>query len=217
MNVSSFVLAALLAVLLAAGCTGLPNTTSAPPTSSPAATVPSSPAPTAGPDASATPAADVTTGAASGDAFTVTGDEARAIATVVRFVDAINGGDLRAASDLMTTDASVSDCDYATGAVIIRDGNDAASRWIADRIADHERLEILGIYNHNASFDRVVGVSFVRRSNDMLKRLGAPTGIVPSTDAKVVLTADMTRIATFALGPGGAGSGEISRSCSATG
>lgn len=212
MNVSR----AVLVALLEAGCTGLPNTTSIPPTGSPAATVPSSPVPTAGRDASATPTARAAT-SASGDSFAVTVDEARAIVTVVRFVDAINGGDLRAASDLMTTDASVSDCDYATGALIIRDGDDAASRWIADRIADHERLEIRDIYNHNATFDRVVGVSFVRRSNDTLKRLGAPTGIVPSTDAKVVLTADMTRIATFALGPGGAGPGEISRSCRATG
>lgn len=148
------------------------------------------------------------------DAFRVTGDEAAAVSTVERFVQFINVGNSDAAAALLSEDAVASDCDFANHTVIQSTGEASVSRWLKDRIADHDRFTIGEIFNENAVFGPVVGVQFSNRSSDTLARLGAPHGIVPKEVAKVVLTSDMAQIRAFALGPGGADPGVISDVCS---
>jgi hypothetical protein len=150
---------------------------------------------------------------ASSEAFTVSGSEAAAIATVTRFVDAINAGNARAAGDLLSNDVVASDCDFVNATVVFFDGKAEAMRWLAQRIADHERLEIGRIFNGNVRFEAVVGVDFSRRSNDTLAGLGAGAGI-PFGTAKVVLTEDIRLIRGLALGPGGADPAVVLAVCS---
>jgi hypothetical protein len=160
------------------------------------------------------PAASATsTPGASSEAFAVTGSEAAAIAIVTRFVEAINTGNARAAGDLLSNDVVASDCDFVRATVAFFDGKAESMRWVAQRIADHERLEIGRIFNDNVRFEPVVGVDFSRRSNDTLAGLGAGAGI-PFGTAKVVLTEDIRLIRGLGLGPGGADPGVILAMCS---
>jgi hypothetical protein len=160
------------------------------------------------------PAPHVTsTPAGSTEAFTVSGSEAAAIATVTRFIEALNAANARSAADLLTNDVLVSDCDFAKGTVVEFDGKSESMGWLAERIADHERLEIGTIFNENARFEPVVGVNFSTRSNDTLARLGVRAGM-PFGTSKVVLADDMRQIRTLAFGPGGADPGVVQAVCS---
>jgi hypothetical protein len=150
----------------------------------------------------------------SSEAFRVSGDEAAAISTVERFIESINAGDLGAATSLVAADATGSDCDYAHGAVTVFNGRPSVIGWLAGLIAGHDRFAIGHIYSESDAFTPVVGVEFANRSGDLLTRLGYPGGVVPSEDAKVILTSDMSRIRGFALGPGGADPGTIASVCS---
>ncbi len=147
------------------------------------------------------------------EAFRVNGDEAVAISTVERFIQAINDGNLDAAIALVSADAAGSDCDYIRRKVTLFTGRPSVVLWIAGLIADHERFDIGHVSNANDVFTPVVGVEFANRSSDTLARLGFPGGVVPSLAAKVVLTPDMAQVRAFALGPGGADASTIADVC----
>lgn len=169
-------------------------------------------------DRAATPRQDgqspAVSSAPSSEALRISASEAKAIAIVVRFIQLINDGDSRAANEILANDASVSDCDFANMTVVIFEGNKAATRWVAERIADHERLEIGTLFNANPVFDGAIGLVLSNRSNDTLTRLGARAGIAPSLSAKVVVTDDMSHIRTFAMAPGGGDPAIIRAACS---
>jgi hypothetical protein len=149
---------------------------------------------------------------ASSEAFAITGSEAAAIVIIARFIEAINTGNVPAAGALLTNDVVASDCDFVKSTVVLFDGKAESMRWIAERIADHERLEIGRIFNDNVRFEPVVGVDFSRRSNDTLARMGATAGI-PFGTAKIVLTEDIRQIRGVGFGPGGADPGVILAIC----
>jgi SnoaL-like domain/Neocarzinostatin family len=146
--------------------------------------------------------------------FTVFGASPASVALVVRFVDAFNAADLESAFALFADDANVSDCDFAAHTVVQAQGRDAIRAWLAARFADHDRLVIGSIFNHNPDSDRAVGVEFARRSSDTIARLGAPDGITPQVEAKVVLDASGRRVGAFANGPGGADPVVVAQACS---
>jgi len=149
--------------------------------------------------------------------FTVTGVQADKIALVVRFVTAFNAARLDDASALFAVDANISDCAYATDAVVQAQGRAAIRAWLVQRFADHDQLVIARIFNMNPDSDRAVGVDFARRSSDTIARLGAPNGLVPELGAKIGFDASGQRIGVFANGPVGADPGIALRSCSVSG
>jgi hypothetical protein len=148
------------------------------------------------------------------DAFRVNADEVIAVSTVERFVHAINAGDIIGAEALVAPDVEGSDCDYSHRTVVVLDGRPNVIAWLRARVADHDHLAVGSIFNENAVFTRVVGIEFANRSSDTLARLGFPTGVTPATDAKVVLTPDLSQVAAFNLAPGGADPGTIASACS---
>ena len=76
------------------------------------------------------------------------------------------------------------DCDYANRRLWYIGDRDAARYWLRERVADHDRIEVLrsldgGTYQSALRFE-------VRRSSDSIRRLGYPDGsLVPY--AKLVL------------------------------
>jgi hypothetical protein len=183
-------------------------TTSSPPTTRPSGATTSSPVP------SQSAVAATASPSPSSDAFRVTADEAAAISTVERFIDAINAGDINGAEALVAQDAEGSDCDYIHRTVVVFIGKPSVMEWLIARIADHDRLAVGSIFNENEVFTPVVGVEFANHTSDTLAHLGYPGGIVPSLGAKVVLTQDMSQVRGFNLGPGGAVPGTIASACS---
>ena len=115
----------------------------------------------------------------SGLTFTVTGPQAGTIALVVRFVTAFNDARFEDALALFAGDANVSDCDYASHAVVEAQGRAEIQSWLLGRMADHDRLVIGRIFNMNPDSDQAVGVDFALRSSDSIGTLGAPNGLVP--------------------------------------
>jgi hypothetical protein len=144
--------------------------------------------------------------------FRVTGAEAMSIATVVRFIGAINAGDVASAATMLADDASVSDCDFAEHSVLLFSGLAQTTQWLEARVADHEFLGIGAIYSATATYTDVLGLEFSLRSSDSLRNLGAHDGIRPLLGAKVVLD-DQSTIRTLALAPGGADMATIKRVC----
>jgi hypothetical protein len=153
------------------------------------------------------------------DIFAVTGLEAERVASVVRFVTAFNAARLDDASAVFADDAAVNDCDFATHAIVEARGRAAIRAWLVQRFADHDRLVIAGIFNANPdpNSNQVVGVEFARRSSDTIARLGAPNGLVPQAEAKVVFDVSGQRITVFANAPGGAPNGVGLNICSVPG
>src|SRR5688572_1553625 len=106
---------ALAALLLTTGCTP-----SKPVSVPPVVPNPSSPAaPGTMAVGSARPAPAPTT-----VPFRNSAPQARMVATVVAFIDAYNAARVDAALALLTTDVSVSDCDYRTASTVSLSGTD---------------------------------------------------------------------------------------------
>ena len=77
-----------------------------------------------------------------------------------------------------------SDCDYQTQQVIEGHGRAQLANWLQANIAHHDQFTGANIFS--ASPDQpVLGVSFRRRTSDVLTRAGHPDGITPSLGAKV--------------------------------
>jgi hypothetical protein len=128
--------------------------------------------------------------------FAVGADQARFVATVVRFVDAFNGEDVAAATALLTDDVVGGDCDFARREYIQFRGKAEAVAWLRGRAADHERLKISEIVNSNpdpTTGSHVVAVSWASRTSAVLSPPMGPHGA-----AKVVFSADGSAIRAFA-------------------
>ena len=96
----------------------------------------------------------------------------------------------------------VSDCDYQTIKNMGFAGKSEVTLWLRQRIADHDHLSVNGVFGGSAIEPTVFGVDFSQRTSDTLRRLGFPNGIRFQGTAKVILTSDLKRIDTVALGPG---------------
>ncbi|MBI2773351.1 MAG: hypothetical protein HYX56_02520 [Chloroflexi bacterium] len=141
--------------------------------------------------------------------FQVGADQARFVATVVAFFDAMNAGVEAAALSLVTENVVGGDCDPtkelpAVGGPATRSfGNKAAfAGWLRERVRDQERWEIGQIVNENpepTTGSRVVAVGFTRRTSDPLRASGRPDGVHPGGAAKIVFTTDGRQIIALAL------------------
>ena len=111
--------------------------------------------------------------------------EVQAHEAVVRFINAFNRHDVRAALAFFTTDPSLiryvggNDCDFARGRTVAYRGRAELARWLRERAADHDVFTIRGI--------RLIGtqpaaaaVTYWRRRSDTLASLGFPDGIEPN-------------------------------------
>lgn len=189
---------AIVALLLASGCTAAQPTVSPSPVvaGQPSPSVPASPAATA----------PATTHTPMPLTFRNSAPQARMVATLVAFLDAFNAGRVDAALALLTEDVVTSDCHYRGVRVTTADGTEAARRWLAERAVDHDRLVLESIANENpdaTTGSHVVAVSYSRRTSDTLRGLGFPNGVAPRLLSKVIFTATGDRIRAFANGPFG--------------
>ena len=123
---------------------------------------------------------------------------------LVEFFRAYNAGQTATALALFGPTWSWSDGDYRRGHVIVGIGIDSLKRWILQRKADHDRLEIGSIYVGTLQ-EQALGASFRRRTSDTLHALGKSHGIVPATAAKVSFgyVSGALRLLKFANGPYG--------------
>ncbi len=139
--------------------------------------------------------------------LTLDAQQAQEIAVLIEFIQAYNAGHVSAALSLFGPPWHWSDCDYRRVVVLV--GQDRASlrRWLQQRAADHDRLDI-GSITVGTAQEQVLGVTFKRRASGALRALGHPQGIAPALGAKVIfdgragLTARPS-IAQFANGPYG--------------
>ena len=121
---------------------------------------------------------------------------------ITRFLAAFNAGNIDVAMEAFATDSGVSDCDYDHVRAYEARGRAKVASWLEERARDHDVL--LPATYEVADFDPLVaGVGFARRTNDTLRRLGFPNGIVPNLAAKVRFSLSDGRllIETFANGP----------------
>lgn len=130
--------------------------------------------------------------------------QAQEVAVLVEFFRAYNAGQVATALALFGPTWLWSDCDYRRGHVIVGKGIDSLKRWLLQRKADHDRLEIGSIYVGTLQ-EEALGASFRRRTNDTLRALGKSRGIVPAIAAKVIFgdVSGAVRITGFANGPYG--------------
>jgi hypothetical protein len=135
--------------------------------------------------------------------FSISGQQASEVVTVVHFAKAYNAGRVDDAMALMADDVGGSDCDYRHATPLSFTGRQQTQDWLRERAADHDRLDIREVYNLNP--DQPIGVASVgwaRRSSDTLRALRLGDGIVPQLGAKVVFDRS-GRIRSFANGPEG--------------
>lgn len=179
----------LCAVVISTSCTATTVPTASPspsPIVTPAQTSPSAPAPT------------------STLTFQVGASQARFVATVVAFFDALNAGMEAAARSFVTDEVVGGDCDSARDPSSRRSfGNKREfTEWLRDRIRDHDRWEIGEIVNEDpdpATGSRVVAVGSTRRTSDALRAAGRPDGIHPGGGAKIVFSPDGHQIIALDL------------------
>ena len=123
-------------------------------------------------------------------------------ATVDRFLDAFNAGDVAHAMSLVADDVLGSDCDYRASSVVVISGRDSFAAWMRERAADHDRL-VRGDFQAGQDGAPVLGMPVINRTSDTLRALGFTQGIRQQIAAKVILSSDGLRIKAFANGPGG--------------
>jgi hypothetical protein len=125
------------------------------------------------------------------------------IATLHRFFHAYDDGRLQDALSLFAEHASVSDCDYRNVRAIEFARKRQISRWLEQRLEDHDKLSVARIFNDNPEQPvGVAGVQYRRRTSDSLRSLGFARGIRPRLATKVVFT-EAYEILRFANGPVG--------------
>jgi hypothetical protein len=126
--------------------------------------------------------------------FNVTRVQAEEIAAVVGFLDAYNSGDMKASlryfdfpKHLSSYEADgATDCDYRRQTTRVFYHRKGVVRWLKQRFADRDRLTLGRILDLNpAQPIGVVGVDYVRRTSDTLRKLGFPKGIVPQVGQKL--------------------------------
>lgn len=123
----------------------------------------------------------------------MSGAQARLVATTLGFIDAWNAGQVDDALALLTEDVVGSDCDAGGRPVYLR-GKEDFARWLRERAAEHDRLEVARILNENpdpnAGGGRVVAVVYASRTSD--------AGSLAPRVTKVVFSEDGRRIIAFA-------------------
>ncbi len=140
------------------------------------------------------------------DVFSLSARKARQVATVLSLLDAYNRGSLDQVLALLDDGIGWSDCNYSSILVVNLTGKSEVATYLQQRFADHDRLEIGTIFNHNPEPEtggRALGIQYVRRTSDTLRALGFPNGISPDLASKVVFTDRDDRIVAFANGPFG--------------
>lgn len=100
--------------------------------------------------------------------FVISATKASNVATLVSFVAAYHSGSFDSALSLLADQVAGSDCDHSTGRVVSFKGRDQAAAWLGERLASHDRLDIVRVYNASGQ-PHVVGVAFAGRPNDFAK------------------------------------------------
>jgi hypothetical protein len=146
-----------------------------------------------------------TVAASSPKTFTLTGRQAAEVSVVSGFLGAFNRRQLQRSLAYLSVDPTVSDCDYRQVRAVQVSGTRSVERWLKQRFADRDYLQVGRVYNENPEMPTgVLGVEFSRRTSKTLRALGFPNGIKPQLSAKVRITrGGIPRIAVFANGPVG--------------
>ena len=100
--------------------------------------------------------------------FVISAPKASNVATLVSFVAAYDSGRFDSAMSLLADQVAGSDCDHSTGRVVSFKGRAQAAGWLGERLAGHDRLDIVRVYNASGQSD-VVGVAFAARPSDFAK------------------------------------------------
>ncbi len=134
---------------------------------------------------------------------------ARRVATVVKLVDAYNVADMAGVQALLAPEVAWADC--AGDKFVTISGEFGTPRpmtkaetipYFQARFADHDRLEIEQITTAPCNGGDCVGIRFARRSNDSLRALGFPNGIIwPLTNKTVFDATGLVRAFANASGP----------------
>ena len=138
----------------------------------PSASPPAAPATPAPPVALVTAAPPLPLGV-----YHLTQAEANEIALAARFYAAYDAGQLATVMALLSAEPHLSDCDYATHAEVSLAGRSAIERYLRARIAEHDRWSVEFYQENPANSLGLVVVLPLERSNDTLRRLGAPGGV----------------------------------------
>jgi len=143
----------------------------------------------------------------SGLPLTLDAQQAQEVAVLIAFIHAYTAGRVSTALSLFGREWNWSDCDYRRVAVLVGRDKDSLRRWLEQRAADHDRLDI-GRITVGTVQEQALGVTFKRRTSDTLRALGRPHGIAPTLGTKVIFygRAGMTArpsILGFAMGPYG--------------
>jgi hypothetical protein len=135
----------------------------------------------------------------------LTGRQAQEVGVVAGFLGAFNRRQLQKSLTYLSADPTVSDCDYRRMRAVQVSGKRSVKRWLNQRFADRDYLQVGRVYNENPETPTGgLGVEFSRRTSKTLRALGFPNGIKPQLSAKVRLTSvGVSRIAVFANGPVG--------------
>jgi hypothetical protein len=107
--------------------------------------------------------------------YHLTQPEANEIAIASRFYAAYDAGQLATVMSLLSAAPHLSDCDYATHGEVTLDGRSAIEIYLRARFTEHDRWTV-EFYQENPANSYVV-VLPLQRSNDTLRRLGAPGGV----------------------------------------
>jgi hypothetical protein len=129
---------------------------------------------------------------------------------ILTFFNALNTGRFDDATALLDDDIGISDCNFQAIKNISFAGKLEASKWLRERIADHDHFFVNDLEGPGTS-PTVFGVGFDRRTSDTLRLLGFPNGIRNQVGAKVILTSDLKRLVRLALGPGPLSDGSTCR------
>lgn len=148
----------------------------------PPPTVTPGPSPSGVPPASLQPATLVPTGTpvvASSPlplgVYHVTQPEAVEIALAAQFYAAYNAGQLTTVMTLLSARPVLFDCDYSTRSEVHLTGRSAIAAYLRARFAEHDHWTV-EFYQADPAASREIVVLPLRRSNDTLRRLGAPGG-----------------------------------------
>lgn len=128
--------------------------------------------------------------------------EDRRDVAIARFVEIFNSGQLSELNSLVTDRPGMSDCDYLLRRPVEMRGRDDVSRYIGERVLDHDHLT-LGSIVHREGDTQVAGVSVKLRTSDTLASLGFRKGIRPTLSVKVRFDR-LGRIDEWAMGSVGA-------------
>jgi len=119
--------------------------------------------------------------------YHVTPAEATEIGLAAQFYAAYNAGQLTTVMAILSTEPHLWDCNYVTRAEVRLSGRSVIEAYLKARFAEHDRWTV-EFYQEDPAASREVVVLALRRSNDTLRRLGAPGGAKTSFPEDFYLT-----------------------------